>query len=134
VPVTIKVDKSNGAVLTTARGIVSYTELLDHITAKSERGLIARAELFDARDISLNLSLSELQGIADQTKKALGTRKPGKIAIVTNNAFVYGLARAYAVFAREDNPRLRVFQDAEDAHAWLVSEKDDGPGRPEVVN
>jgi len=131
-PVTFKVDTVSGAVLTTARGIVSYAELLDHINAKLERGLITRAELFDARDINLDLSLSELQGIADQTKRALGARTPGKIAVVTNSAFVYGLARAYAVISREDNPRFQVFQDAHDAHAWVVSEKDDDTGSLEV--
>ena len=125
-PVTFQVDKSGGAVFTTARGIVSYTELLDHIAAKLERGLIARAELFDARDINLDLSLSELQGIAEQTKKALGSQTPGKIAVVTNNAFVYGLARAYAVFSREDNPSLQVFHNIEDARAWLLLEEAGG--------
>ena len=124
-PVTFQVDRSGGAVFTTARGIVSYAELLDHIASKAKQGLIARAELFDARDITLDLSLSELQAIAEHTKEALGSQTPGKIAVVTNNTFVYGLARAYAVFAREDNPRLQVFQNVEDARAWLLSEKDD---------
>jgi hypothetical protein len=122
-PVTFQTEKSGGAIITTARGIVPYAELVDHIAAKAKQGLMACNELFDARDINLDLSLSELQGIAEQTKKALGSQRPGKIAVVTNNAFVYGLARAYAVFSREDNPHLKVFKNTKDAHAWLLLDK-----------
>jgi len=127
-PVTFKADPRSGAVLTTARGIVSYAELLDHIAAKATKGLMARDELFDARDINLDLSLSEVKAIAERTKDALRSQPPGKIAIVTNNAFIYGLARAYALLSREDNPRCQLFQDVEGAHDWLRGEKDETTG------
>ena len=121
-PVSFRVDDSSGAIFTTAREIVSYAELVDHVAAKVERGLMARAELFDARDITLDLSLGELQQVADRVKEALGSQKPGKIAVITNSAFVYGLARAYAALSREDNPRFEIFQDEENARTWLLAD------------
>ncbi len=120
-PVTFRVDDATAAIFTKARGIVSYAELIDHIVAKAERGLMTRAEIFDARDITLDLSLSELQGVAVKTKEALGTQTGKKIAVITNSAFVYGLARAYAAISREDNPQFQIFQNDEDARAWLLS-------------
>jgi hypothetical protein len=120
-PVTFHTDDSSGVVFTAANGIVSCAELVEHIAAKAALNLQTRAELFDARDITLDLSLSELQVVANRTKEALRSQPPGKVAVVTNSAFVYGLARAYSSITREDNPHLKIFQSVEEAHAWLLS-------------
>ena len=119
-PVTFRGDRSNGVIVTVARGIVSYAELVKHIDAKAKKGVAARAELFDARDVTLDLSLQELKQLAAKVKEAVGEQSPGKIAVVTNSAFIYGLARTYAELSRKDNPRFEVFSDTQDAQAWIL--------------
>jgi hypothetical protein len=119
-PVTFRADRSHGVVVTVARGIVSYAELMAHIDAKAKKGVAAKAELFDARDITLDLSIPELKKLAARVKEAVGEQAPGKIAVVTNSAFVYGLARAYAELSRKHNPQFEVFSDIRDAQGWIL--------------
>jgi hypothetical protein len=119
-PVTFRIDRSSGIVLSVAAGIVTYAELRRHIEAKARLDVVAKAELFDARDISLDLSLRELQELAGAVKEAVGPEAPGKIALVTNSAFVYGLARTYAALSRKDNPQFRIFADVQEAQAWIL--------------
>src|SRR4051812_48015970 len=112
-PVAYRIDAHSGVVLTTATGIVTFQQLAQHIAAKSEEGYAAKAELFDARDITLDLSVLELKELAERAKAVLDPQAPGQIAVVTNSGFVYGLARTYAELSRADNPHFEVFSDVQ---------------------
>lgn len=119
-PVKFKIDDASGAVFAEARGIVSFAELIDYITAKEEQGLMGLPELFDARDTTLDLSISDLKQLASKTAEALGAKVAGRVAVVTNSAFIYGLAQAYAVLARQVQPTFAIFKDAREARIWLL--------------
>jgi len=107
-------------VFTTAKGIVSYKDMLDHVLAKRAAEALTLPEIIDARDVALDLSISELGSFAAEVRKARKGEKPGKIAVVTNSAFLFALARSYAKVRDHANPRLQVFCDFEEAHAWLI--------------
>ncbi len=98
---------------------MSLAQLAKYIQAKATAGVLGYVELFDARDITLDLSLSDLQQLGSQVREAQGSLVPGKVAVVTNSNFVYGLATAYAGFTREENPQFKIFQSIEEAEAWL---------------
>lgn len=117
-PITFKVDQK--VVFTTARGILSYTKVLDHILAKREAEVVTLPELFDARDVTLDLSADELKSIASEVATALDGKAPGKIAVVTNSAFLFGLARSYGEITKDTNPDFDVFYDFEEARSWLL--------------
>src|SRR5688572_16417611 len=70
--VTYTVDERRELVVTTARGIVTFSELMDHIAAKERAGLAAKAELFDARDVALDLSKDQLNQLAERSRSASG--------------------------------------------------------------
>src|SRR5437879_264512 len=119
-PVKFKIDDASGSVFAEARGIVSFAELVDYITAKEEQGLMGLPELFDARDTTLDLSVSDLETLSSETAEALGTKVAGRVSVVTNSAFIYGLAQAYAVLARQVQPTFAIFKDAQEARIWLL--------------
>jgi len=119
-PITFSIEQK--VVRTEARGIVTYSEILDHIEAKIAAGAMAFPEIFDARDVMLDLSSSDLQQIASKVVDALAGAAPGKIAVVTNSPFLFGLARSYGELTKETNPQFKVTCDPEEADSWIVTE------------
>ena len=117
-PITFTIE--HGVVFTTARGILSYAKVLDHITAKENADIVTFPELFDSRDVTLDLSTAELKAIVLEVSRALAGKAPGKIAVVTNSAFLFGLPRSYAELSDDVNPEFEVFYEYEDARVWLL--------------
>jgi hypothetical protein len=115
------VDHNANTIFSTARGMISCEEIVTHIQAKTRAGLIQYAELFDARDIVLDLSVGDLPAIASEMRGATAGETPGKIAVVTNSAFIYGLAGSYAAMTKDDNPHFEVFNDIEEARSWILN-------------
>lgn len=40
---------------------------------------------------------------------------------MTNSAFLFGLARSYADLTKEMNPDFNVFDDFDEARAWILN-------------
>ena len=119
-PLTFIVEDSQKLVVTTASGILSREEILQHLQAKGLNGLLATPELFDARDVTLDLSVADLQIIADQVRSVMAGIQPGRTALVTTNNFISGIAGTYKALTAQDNSQLEVFQHVEEARKWLV--------------
>jgi hypothetical protein len=118
-PIILQFDEVSGCVYSTAHGIVAVDEIEAHVRAKVAANVLSKPEIFDARDVTLDLSTRDLQHIATVTREATGSQKPGPIAIVTNSAFIECLARAYAAMTVQQNPAFRVFNALADAKAWV---------------
>lgn len=103
-----------------ATGNVTYAECeraLDDILAhRVEDG--PRTILIDARGVTGAPSSSELHSLARDMKIFI-RRGYGPIAIVTDGAFVYGVARMFAVFAEAFGMSVSAFRSVDDAGAWL---------------
>ena len=121
-PITRTADEKTRTLYTKAVGPLSYEDFADHIQAKIKSGVIDYAELFDARGANLDLSLAELHSLSDQMQRALGNMQPGRIAVVTDSAFIAGLARAYQAASREHNPGFEIFGDCTEARTWLAGD------------
>lgn len=119
-PITFSSDHGANAILTTATGIVSCGDILKHIEAKVVADVMSYAELFDARDVTLDISITEVNVIARKVREATGQEKPGRIGIITNSNFIYGLAKLYASITEKDNPQFRIFQDLDAARLWIA--------------
>lgn len=120
-PVEFTIDHEHAVVHATANGHISKTDLLGYIHAKAEAGAITYAEVFDARKIVPDLTLSDLLAVEHELRECRGSQPPGKVAAVINDPFHIGLGRAYAVIAREENPRFELFDDIEPAERWLAA-------------
>src|SRR5688572_13229243 len=107
--ITFTVDPSKRAIFAAATGIVSRQDVLDHLQSKVGLRVTAFHELFDARNVTLDLSSNDLVVIAKAVREALGDEAPGRNAIVTDNAFIYGLAKTYADLTGREASDFQVF-------------------------
>ncbi len=120
-PVSTSFDHEAKTIHTTASGIVSCDEILDHVERKRLATAFSYAEVFDARGVTLDLSISDLHTIAAEVRAATGQEKPGRVSVVTNSSFIRGLAHTYAALTIGENPEFRVFQDLEAAKEWTFA-------------
>ena len=88
-------------------------DILYHPAATS-----ARKILVDGRGTVTAPKTTELQALA-RDMKALIKRGYGPMAIVTDQTFVYGVARMFAVFAEAFGLRVRAFTSFDEASDWL---------------
>ena len=76
--------------------------------------------LVDARAVTGAPSTAELRAMA-RDLKPLTDRGFGPMAIVTEKAFLYGLARMFAVFAEVFGIRVHACRTMAEAEEWLTS-------------
>jgi len=112
-------DHDNRVIISRARGVISRTEILRYIDAKAHAGALSYAELLDARDMVVDVSIADLPVIGDAMRSSRVGQKPPKMAVVTNSAFIYGLAKRYGEITDADTPQFKVFTDYEEANRWV---------------
>ena len=88
-------------------------DLLDHPATGRARKL-----LIDNHRVTSAPTASELRAIA-QDMKPLIERGVTVMAIVTDDALVYGVARMFGVFAEVFGLKVRAFRAMHDAEEWL---------------
>lgn len=105
-----------------ATGDVTYHECqhgLDDVLAHPAGSRSnARKILVDGRRVTGAPNTEELRAFAHDMKLFID-RGYGPVAIVTDRAFVYGVARMFAVFAEEFGMSVRAFLSADEASDWL---------------
>jgi hypothetical protein len=119
-PITFSIDSPTKAIHTKASGTVHYHEVVAHLRAKERAGLFGYAELVDAREAWFDLSIADFLEIGNQMKTMAGAELHGRIAILTDSAFVQGLGRAYAVLSTKGTPSFEIFTNFNRAQAWLM--------------
>jgi hypothetical protein len=104
---------------THAVGLVSNEELEQHVDAQEKEGLIAAAELFDARDATTNLTAAQVRNLVRRTDELLERVDIGDLAIVTNDQVGYGMARMYQLLCGDKPVHVGVFREIDAARRWL---------------
>ena len=122
-PLTFSIDHEARTVLSTATGILSRDDLLGHLLSKKAQKLFSYSELFDVRNVTLDLSISDLHKIAAEARLAMGDDKPERVAVVTTSSFIRGLAHTYAALTVGENPNFSVFQHIDEARQWVYDQK-----------
>jgi hypothetical protein len=123
-------------VLTTVSGSIDSTSLMEHVQALNQEsdGVSGLKELADCRELKdvENLSVSGV------TKASLFEgKKPGSrlVILVPKDApVIYGLARAYQMFAEESREAVKVFTDMNHAMSWLEPDENSLRSILEFVN
>ena len=105
-----------------ASGVVTHAECeraIDDVLAHpAGRGGASRKLLVDARGVASAPNRDELQALARDMKTFID-RGYGPMAIVTDQTFVYGVARMFAIFAEAFGLSVRAFRSVDDASDWL---------------
>lgn len=110
--------------LVRASGNVTYAEVqsaFDDLLKEPRRADAGDVRvLADAREVTDVPSTKDLRTIAQNLGTLLG-RGRSSIAVVTESAFVYGIARMFGVFAERVSVNVRAFRCMDEARAWLAS-------------
>lgn len=118
-PIVLERDDIAGIVYSTAQGIVNLVDVEVHLRAKFDAQVMTWPEVFDARDVTLDLSMRDLHQIADHVRQAMVGKEPAPVAVVTNSGFVQGLAKAYGSLTADQYPAFGVFGTLDEARQWI---------------
>jgi hypothetical protein len=123
VPIHYTIDPERRALAATIKGLLRDGDLLDFarsLLADPQRRL-ADHRLYDLRDIEPGSEVTpeairELAGflgeMADQANR-------GKMALIADTDFAFGMARMYQSYRVDGLDRIRVFRSPDEAWAWL---------------
>jgi len=121
-PITYVIDESSGVVLTTASGVLTDQELLEHkrkLTSDSKfrPGMV---ELSDIRAITkLAVTNAGIAQFVSQDASDKAALEGHKLAIVVSDDLAFGMARMYEMMTSMNIPGVRIFRDINEARSWL---------------
>ncbi|MBI5665285.1 MAG: hypothetical protein HZC49_09440 [Nitrospirae bacterium] len=125
-----KIIKSIKTVYVIGQGVISFTELMDHINklAQDQDYNAPMKKLVDYRTIkSLDLSMSESEAFAQEKAKHNDIFSGERCAIVTPLDSNFGMARVHDALIGLKDPEINtmVFRDFNKAQEWLGINFDD---------
>lgn len=128
-PITYRIDPDQGLILTTATGVLTDDELLDH-----KRALAAdpdfspgMRQLSDVRGVErLDVTPQGVRLMVALDRHQADQLGAWKLAIVTTADFVFGTARMYQTMTDEELKHVQVFRDMAEARSWLGLPADEG--------
>jgi hypothetical protein len=120
-PLTYQIDHEIGTIETKGAGNVTLDEVIAHFRALAEDPALP-----DRLDVLLDLDeMDTLPGREQLEKVATAISRAkvewGACAVVASRDALYGMLRVFAVLARPEFTRTRVFRDLEQAERWLAS-------------
>lgn len=129
-PLTYRILPQHDLVWTTATGVLTDDDILDH-----KRRLLAdparrpnMRELSDIRRITeLAVTPAGVQRMAAMDSNDAAELGDHRLALVAGEDVVVGMARMYAAFTEQHVPHVGVFRSLEEALQWLGLQADIGP-------
>jgi hypothetical protein len=125
-PIDMRYDPDTQRLRTTARGSISFADLVAHIDDEARRGHLGAAELFDARDATTDLTALQVRELVDRMREHAARGVLGATALVTHNDVVFGMAQMYSILSDDFDARFFVSRDLASAERWL-SQQDSRP-------
>lgn len=120
-PISFTYDPALKILFTTAQGLVTLSDIQNHLKQESEGYSTSYRELVDA-------SLATTDLTADQGRelvlllKDIAQKKPfGPTAVVTPNDLVFGMASMIAILSElQGGPQVGVFRTFDEGLKWLL--------------
>ena len=107
----------------TFQGDVTLEDIFRAIDDLSVEGAYGtHSRLWDFRSCTVDLSNEELSRIVEYGSAR--DREPGRVAILADTDFVFGLGRMYEVFRSSELSRYRAFRKEAEALDWLGESPD----------
>jgi hypothetical protein len=117
-PISFHVDHVRRRVVTRASGLVTFSELSEHLDAEEHERALDLKELFDARGATTDITPDQVKHLVQRAVSSAQRISLGPTAIVTHNDLVFGMARMYSILVENVAP-VGVFRDLEPAIEWL---------------
>ena len=121
-PISYRIDREQNVVRTTASGILSDEDVLSHKRALVDDPAFAvgMCELSDVRAVTeLQVTAAGVRAMVSLEATQAVTLKAHKLAIVTGQAAVFGMARMYQTLTEGNVSHVGVFNSYEEAATWL---------------
>ena len=110
---------AGGVVRTTFSGRIGYGQIVQHLHAREQRGVLGLPQVVDAREATMELTTAEVQEFAALVR-SLRLRIPvGPTAVVAGGDLAYGIGRMYSGF--DDSEQFAVFRSIAEAEAWIAA-------------
>ena len=126
-PVTYEIDATRRLVRASAKGIVTYAELAQHVAEEERDEALGLAEVIDARGATTDLTSDQVRSLVTLTDALVRKGRFGALAIVTDNDVAFGMARMYQILVGELPVEIGVYRELGDALAWLDAAGRDAP-------
>jgi hypothetical protein len=112
-------------VLTKVSGAINTSSLMEHVLALNEESTDIEnlRELADCRELT-DVSALSVSGVTQASAREV--KKPGSrlvILVPKESPVVYGLARAYEMFAADSRESVIVSTNLDEALRWLKADK-----------
>lgn len=117
-PISFYVDRLGRRVVTRASGLVTFSELSEHLDAEERERALDLTELFDARGATTDITPDQIKQLVRRAVETARRAALGPTAIVTHDDLVFGMARMYSILVENVAP-VGVFRDPEPAIEWL---------------
>ncbi|NIM49054.1 MAG: hypothetical protein GTO22_07315 [Gemmatimonadales bacterium] len=127
-PISYLIDTERGLVLTTASGVLTDDDLLEHkrILAADPDFAPGMRQLSDVRGVErLAVTPEGVRQMVTLDRDQADQLGDYKLAIVTTADVVFGTARMYQSLTDEDLEHVQVFRDMAEARVWLGLPSDD---------
>ena len=120
-PLRFEIDEDMGLVRTTAEGVVTAQDLIDHAKALSARRNRPLAELVDFSDrAEVTVPIEVVREIGTLLRTADENRPGGRLALVARSDVVYGMLRVFQAHRTHESVEIRAYRDREEALRWLL--------------
>ena len=120
-PISFTYDPALKIVFTTAQGLVTLTDIQNHLTQESNGYSTGYRELVDASLATTDLTSEQGRELV-QFLKSISEKKPfGPTAIVTPNDIVFGMASMIGILSElQGGPVIGVFRTFDAGLNWLL--------------
>ncbi len=120
-PITFRHRPERNAVFATATGIIGREDILEYFQAKVQADILMQPELFDARQVCLDLAVEDLAIIADAVSGKI--KALPRTAVVSDSAFLLCMAESFRNLMELDSGTFRAFGSLPEAEAWLFRDE-----------
>lgn len=120
--ISYRIDEAKGVVITTATGVLTDDDLLQHkerLTVEP-RWKPGMRELSDIRRIErLEVTALGVKSLVSHDERSADRLRSFRLAIVTADEVVFGMGRMYQMMTERNVPHVRIFRDMDEAIEWL---------------
>jgi hypothetical protein len=118
-PLTLSIDQARRRIRVTATERVCRADIARNLSERVASDVVAFDQIWDVREATWDISLGDLQSIAQDYRAALAGEPPGLLVMVASSDEQFGTLRQQEAYLRYHGREVTVCRSMEEAEAWL---------------